>query len=190
MALWIVRTRTASNPWSPAEASLSQPNQPAFAVDKFEGELISKDVTVEAQVRQGEETTTKTFVITLQRVVGTQDGEQRNGRTIIARIQETERRPRGARPASRQDRRFNTREFRIAALANRSGVELQVLTVLSFRYAISSLAYLARSVLVPTVVNFTTSFMSSSSSSTLNTVPRPNCPCRTLRPGTRPPYAD
>ena len=71
----------------PAEASLSQPGQPAFAVDKFDGELVSKDVTVEAQVRQGDETTTKTLVITLQRVEGTQDGAQRNGRTIIARIQ-------------------------------------------------------------------------------------------------------
>jgi hypothetical protein len=78
-----------NNAMGPAEASLSQPGQPAFAVDKFEGELVSKDVTVEAQVRQGEETTTKTYVITLQRVAGTQDGEPRNGRTIIARIQET-----------------------------------------------------------------------------------------------------
>jgi hypothetical protein len=71
----------------PAEASLSQPGQPEFAVDKFEGELVSKDVTVQAEVRQGEVTSTKTLVITLQRVEGTQDGTQRNGRTIIARIQ-------------------------------------------------------------------------------------------------------
>jgi hypothetical protein len=71
----------------PAEASLSQPGQPAFAVDKFEGELVSKDVTIQAEVRQGDVTTTKTLVITLQRVEGTQDGTERNGRTIIARIQ-------------------------------------------------------------------------------------------------------
>ena len=71
----------------PAEASLSQPGQPAFAADKFEGELVSKDVTVQAEVKQGEVTSTKTLVITLQRVEGTQDGTQRNGRTIIARIQ-------------------------------------------------------------------------------------------------------
>lgn len=78
-----------NNAMGPAEASLAQPGQPAFAAEKFNGELISKDVTVQAQVRQGEATTTKTFVITLQRVEGTQDGARRNGRTIIARIQET-----------------------------------------------------------------------------------------------------
>jgi hypothetical protein len=76
-----------NNAVGPAEASLAQPGQPAFAADKFEGELVSKDVTVEAEVRQGDVTTTKTLVITLQRVEGTQDGTQRNGRTIIARIQ-------------------------------------------------------------------------------------------------------
>jgi len=76
-----------NNAVGPAEASLSQPGQPAFAADKFEGELVSKDVTVQAEVKQGEVTTTKTLVITLQRVEGTQDGTERNGRTIIARIQ-------------------------------------------------------------------------------------------------------
>ena len=76
-----------NNAVGPAEASLSQPGQPAFAADKFEGELVSKDVTVQAEVKQGDVTTTKTLVITLQRVEGTQDGTQRNGRTIIARIQ-------------------------------------------------------------------------------------------------------
>jgi hypothetical protein len=76
-----------NNAVGPAEASLAQPGQPAFAADKFEGQLISKDVTVEAQVKQGDVTTAKTLVITLQRVEGTQDGTQRNGRTIIARIQ-------------------------------------------------------------------------------------------------------
>lgn len=76
-----------NNAVGPAEASLSQPGQPAFAADKFEGELVSKDVTVQAEVKQGDVTTTKTLVITLQRVEGTQDGTERNGRTIIARIQ-------------------------------------------------------------------------------------------------------
>lgn len=76
-----------NNAVGPAEASLAQPGQPAFAAEKFEGQLISKDVTVQAQVKQGEVTTPKTLVITLQRVEGTQDGTPRNGRTIIARIQ-------------------------------------------------------------------------------------------------------
>jgi F0F1-type ATP synthase membrane subunit b/b' len=77
-----------NNAMGPAEASLAQPGQPAFAADKFEGDLVSKDVTIDAQVRKGEETTQKTMVVTLQRVVGKQDGADRTGRWIIARIQE------------------------------------------------------------------------------------------------------
>jgi hypothetical protein len=71
----------------PAEASLAQPGQPAFAMEKFEGELVSKDVTVNAEVRKDGQATPKTLVITMQRVEGTQDGTQRAGRWIIARIQ-------------------------------------------------------------------------------------------------------
>jgi hypothetical protein len=76
-----------NNASGPAEASLAQPGQAAFAADKFTGELVSKDVTVNAQVRKGGETTNKTLVITIQRVDGTLDGAQRSGRPIIARIQ-------------------------------------------------------------------------------------------------------
>jgi hypothetical protein len=76
-----------SNASGPAEASLSQPGQPAFAADKFQGELVSKDVTVNAEVRKDGQTTNKTLVITIQRVEGTQDGNKRTGRPIIARIQ-------------------------------------------------------------------------------------------------------
>jgi len=76
-----------NNAIGPAEASLSQPGQPPFAADKFEGELISKDITINAEVTKDGQTTNKTMVVTLQRVVGTQDGEQRSGRPIIARIQ-------------------------------------------------------------------------------------------------------
>jgi hypothetical protein len=76
-----------SNAMGPAEASLAQPGQPAFVPEKFEGELVSKDVTIQAQVKQGDVTTPKTLVITLLRVEGKQDGAERNGRTIIARIQ-------------------------------------------------------------------------------------------------------
>ena len=77
-----------NNARGPAEASLSQPGQPAFNAEKFEGDLISKDVTVNAEVRKDQQTTNKTFLITLQRVVGTQDGQERNGRLIIAAIRE------------------------------------------------------------------------------------------------------
>ena len=78
---------TLTSAMGPAEASLAQPGQPAFAVDKFQGELISKDVTVNADVRKDNQTTQKTLIITIQRVEGTQDGAQRTGRPIITRIQ-------------------------------------------------------------------------------------------------------
>ncbi len=71
-----------------AEASLTQPGQPAFSPDKFQGELISKDVTVNAQVRGPDgQVAPKTLVITIQRVAGNMDGAQREGRPIITRIQ-------------------------------------------------------------------------------------------------------
>ena len=72
----------------PAEASLSQPGQPPLAPDKFQGELLSKDVTLNAAVKSPSgETSQKTLVVTIQRVTGTMDGTQRNGRPIITRIQ-------------------------------------------------------------------------------------------------------
>ena len=73
----------------PAEASLTQPGQPAFVADKFKGELVSKDVTLNAQVKAPDgQTTQKTLVVTIQRVVGTQDNAKREGRPIIVRIAE------------------------------------------------------------------------------------------------------
>lgn len=72
----------------PAEASLSQPGQPPLAPDKFQGELLSKDVTLNAEVRSPTgQTSQKTLVVTIQRVSGTMDGAQRSGRPIITRIQ-------------------------------------------------------------------------------------------------------
>jgi hypothetical protein len=72
----------------PAEASLAQPGQPPFAVDKFQGELVSKDVTLNADIRMPDgQTTQKQLVVTIQRVEGTQDGTQRTGKPVIARIQ-------------------------------------------------------------------------------------------------------
>ena len=72
----------------PAEASLTQPGQPAFNAAQFEGELVSKDVTVDAEVRSPDgQTSQKTLVITMQRVTGTLNGQQRDGRWIITRIQ-------------------------------------------------------------------------------------------------------
>lgn len=70
-----------------AEASLTQPGQPAFTPDKFKGELLVKDVTLDAQVKSPDgQTAPKTLVVTIQRVVGTFDGKQRDGRSIITKI--------------------------------------------------------------------------------------------------------
>jgi hypothetical protein len=66
-----------------AEASLTQPGQPALDPKTFEGETISKDVTVKAEVKSPEGATTeKTLVITIERVAG----GGREGRPIITRI--------------------------------------------------------------------------------------------------------
>jgi hypothetical protein len=66
-----------------AEASLTQPNQPALDPRTFEGETISKDVTVNAEFRTPDgQTTNKTLTITLSRVAG----GGREGRPIITKI--------------------------------------------------------------------------------------------------------
>ena len=73
----------------PAEASLTQPGQPAFAAEKFKGELVSKDVTLNAQVKAPDgQTSQKKLVVTIQRVVGTQENTKREGRPIIVKIAE------------------------------------------------------------------------------------------------------
>jgi hypothetical protein len=72
----------------PAEASLAQPGQPAFDAAKFEGNLVSKDVTLSADMRTPDgQTAKKTLVVTIQRVEGTLAGVQRSGKPIITRIQ-------------------------------------------------------------------------------------------------------
>jgi len=78
-----------ANATGPAEASLAIPGQPPFVADKFKGEVISKDVTVNAKVKspQGQETEKK-LIVTIQRVAGEQDGKKREGRPIIVRIAE------------------------------------------------------------------------------------------------------
>lgn len=71
----------------PVEASLTQPGQPAFQPGQFDGDLVSKAVTVNADVRSPDgQTSQKTMVITMQRAVGTLNGEPREGRWIITRI--------------------------------------------------------------------------------------------------------
>lgn len=66
-----------------AEASLSQPGQPALDPKTFEGETIRKDVTVNAEFRSPEgQMSQKTLVLTLERVAG----GGREGRSIITKI--------------------------------------------------------------------------------------------------------
>jgi hypothetical protein len=66
-----------------AEASLTQPGQPALDPKTFEGETIKKDVTVKASVKSPEGATSeKTLVITIERVAG----GGREGRPLITKI--------------------------------------------------------------------------------------------------------
>ena len=66
-----------------AEASLTQPGQPALDPRTFEGETIKKDVTVKASVKTPDGATSdKTLVITIDRVAG----GGREGRPIITKI--------------------------------------------------------------------------------------------------------
>ncbi|HYE88895.1 MAG TPA: hypothetical protein VEA16_21205 [Vicinamibacterales bacterium] len=66
-----------------AEASLTQPGQPALDPRTFEGETIRKDVTVKAQFKSPEgQTSEKTLVVTIERVAG----GGREGRPIITKI--------------------------------------------------------------------------------------------------------
>jgi hypothetical protein len=79
--------RGVENAAGPADHSLSQPGQPAFDAAKFQGEVVSKDVTLNAQVKSPDgQTAQKTLVVTFQRVTGTLDGQPREGRWIITKI--------------------------------------------------------------------------------------------------------
>jgi len=66
-----------------AEASLTQPGQPALDPKTFSGETIKKDVIVAATVRSPEGATAqKTLTVTIERVAG----NGREGRPIITKI--------------------------------------------------------------------------------------------------------
>ena len=66
-----------------AEASLTQPGQPALDAKNFEGETIKKDVTVKADFKSPDgKSSEKTLVITIERVAG----GGREGRPIITKI--------------------------------------------------------------------------------------------------------
>ncbi len=66
-----------------AEASLTQPGQPAFDAKTFSGETITKDVVVAATFKSPDGTTAaKTLTVTIERVAG----NGREGRPIITKI--------------------------------------------------------------------------------------------------------
>ena len=66
-----------------AEASLTQPGQPALDPKTFEGETIKKDVTIKADFKTPDgKSSEKTLVVTLERVAG----GGREGRPIITKI--------------------------------------------------------------------------------------------------------
>ena len=76
-------TAAIKNATGVAEASLTQPGQPALDPKTFEGETIKKDVTVKAQFKSPEGAASeKTLVITIERVAG----GGREGRPLITKI--------------------------------------------------------------------------------------------------------
>ena len=83
----------ASNERAQAATSLTAPGRPDVDVTAMNVEVITKQVTVSAQVRDPNgQTSPKTFVFTLQRAIGKgADGKEREGRWVITGI-----RPEGA----------------------------------------------------------------------------------------------
>lgn len=69
------------------EASLTQPGQPDFKPEDFTGDIVKKDVQVDAEVKSPEGTTAKKpLTVTFERAVGTLAGTPREGRWIITKI--------------------------------------------------------------------------------------------------------
>ncbi|MDH4066298.1 MAG: hypothetical protein OEW19_17995 [Acidobacteriota bacterium] len=72
---------------APVETSLDQPGQPAFDIGTFQGDRVTKDVSITARFRSPDgQTSEKNLVVTMARIVGTQAGTQREGKWIITRI--------------------------------------------------------------------------------------------------------
>jgi hypothetical protein len=81
----------------PIQLSLSEPNGRLPDVSRLEGNLVEKDVTVQADVRMPDgSTASKTLVVTLARAVMREgNGEPKTGRWIVRRV-----RPRDAQATS------------------------------------------------------------------------------------------
>ena len=73
---------------SVAVGSLTAPGRPDVDVKGMDVEVITKQVTVNAQVRTPDgQTTPKMLVFTLQRAIGKKDGQSTEGRWIITGMQ-------------------------------------------------------------------------------------------------------
>lgn len=69
------------------EASLTQPGQPDFKPEDFTGEIVKKDVQIEADVKPADGAAAKKpLTVTFERAVGTLAGTPREGRWIITKI--------------------------------------------------------------------------------------------------------
>ena len=80
----------ATSETSLAIGSLTPAGRPDVDVKGMEVEILSKQVTVEAEVKSpdGQTTTPKTLVFTFQRAVGKKDGQTSEGRWIITNLQQ------------------------------------------------------------------------------------------------------
>ena len=91
-----VRTRLTRER-NQAVGSLTRPGQPDVDVSNMDVELITKEVTVNAQVRTPEgQTVPRTLIFTFQRAVGNAGGQTSEGRWIITALQQ----PGAAAPTS------------------------------------------------------------------------------------------
>jgi hypothetical protein len=79
----------ATNETSIAIGSLTAPGRPDVDVKGMDVEVISKQVTVNAQVKSADgQTTPKAMTFTFQRAVGKKDGQTLEGRWIITGLQQ------------------------------------------------------------------------------------------------------
>lgn len=79
----------ATSETSLAIGSLTPPGRPDVDVKGMDVEIVSKQVTVDAEVKSPEgQTTPKTLVFTFQRAVAKKDGQTTEGRWIITNLQQ------------------------------------------------------------------------------------------------------
>jgi hypothetical protein len=87
--------RQLNNAKGLAELSLSQPNGPTPDVTTHDGQIVEKDVTVDATVRTPDgQSTSKKLIVTLERCVMTDaNGKAQTGRWIVTGVRAPEQQP-------------------------------------------------------------------------------------------------